>query len=385
MATDARPTHEVTGWPELLDALEREYVTSVERTVEHMRRLSSYDELPADALREAVRRNHDAILAGLRTRRPPEPSDDVLIFGDTGARRARQAVTVSDMLAAWRMGQESLYLLAVGLVAPGPWRDALLREFLELEVRWVDFAMLAAAEGHRRAELRLAREQQHALANLIRRLMSGAAAPAELRAAFLPLGLDPDTTYHAVCARPDGFADSSEIEHFLGVDVPAARGSGIAAVVDGDVCAVVGRLPSSPAPVAIGASEAVGLHGLELAFRHAARALRTATTLGVKGVFDLETLGAQVAVVDDTDVGDAMVRRYVAELEGTPGGVVVLDTVQCFLDNDLSTETTAHELGVHVNTIRQRLARFEEATGGSLRETEAIVEVWWALRRRRLR
>jgi DNA-binding PucR family transcriptional regulator len=74
-----------------------------------------------------------------------------------------------------------------------------------------------------------------------------------------------------------------------------------------------------------------------------------------------------------------------AWLEGTPGGVVVLDTVQCFLDNDLSTETTAHELGVHVNTIRQRLARFEEATGGSLRETEAIVEVWWALRRRRLR
>jgi hypothetical protein len=28
--------------------------------------------------------------------------------------------------------------------------------------------------------------------------------------------------------------------------------------------------------------------------------------------------------------------------------------------------------------------RFEEATGRSLRETETVVEVWWALERRRL-
>jgi DNA-binding PucR family transcriptional regulator len=45
---------------------------------------------------------------------------------------------------------------------------------------------------------------------------------------------------------------------------------------------------------------------------------------------------------------------------------------------------TARELGVHVNTVRHRLNRFEEATGRSLHETEAIVEVWWALQRQQL-
>jgi sugar diacid utilization regulator len=41
-------------------------------------------------------------------------------------------------------------------------------------------------------------------------------------------------------------------------------------------------------------------------------------------------------------------------------------------------------LNSHPNTVRQRLDRFEEATGRSLRETETVVEVWWALQRRRL-
>jgi DNA-binding PucR family transcriptional regulator len=41
-------------------------------------------------------------------------------------------------------------------------------------------------------------------------------------------------------------------------------------------------------------------------------------------------------------------------------------------------------LDVHPNTVRRRLDRFEEATGRSLRETETVVEVWWAVQRRRL-
>jgi DNA-binding PucR family transcriptional regulator len=76
-------------------------------------------------------------------------------------------------------------------------------------------------------------------------------------------------------------------------------------------------------------------------------------------------------------------RRYIDELDTTPGGKIVLETVERFLDNDCAAETTARELGVHVNTIRHRLSRFEHACGRSLRETETLVEVWWALQRRR--
>ncbi|HMH93751.1 MAG TPA: helix-turn-helix domain-containing protein [Streptosporangiaceae bacterium] len=41
--------------------------------------------------------------------------------------------------------------------------------------------------------------------------------------------------------------------------------------------------------------------------------------------------------------------------------------------------------GVHPNTVRYRVGRFEQATGCSLRHTESLVEAWWALRRHRAR
>jgi DNA-binding PucR family transcriptional regulator len=106
--------------------------------------------------------------------------------------------------------------------------------------------------------------------------------------------------------------------------------------------------------------------------------------LGVRGVFDLTTLGVQAAVVGDADVGDAMVRRYIETLKRVTGGEVILQTIERFLTNDCSVEATARDLEVHVNTVRHRLSRFEEATGRSLRETEALVEVWWALQRQQL-
>ena len=128
-----------------------------------MRTLPSFADLDEAAIRPVVERNHEAVLAGLELRRRPRPSDVNDSFVRTGAERARQGVAASDMAAAWRIGQESLYRLASTLVGESPNRDWLLREFLELVMSWVDFAMLGAAEGHRTTELselrRLMQEQ----------------------------------------------------------------------------------------------------------------------------------------------------------------------------------------------------------------------------------
>jgi DNA-binding PucR family transcriptional regulator len=384
MATSDSVTVEATTWDAFVDALQRECATSVEQTVAGMRALASYADIPRDALRAVVRRNHHEILAGMRLRRPPEPLDATTIFSGLGEVRARQGVAVSDMLAAWRMGQEGLYALATRLAPVTLGRDALLREFLELEVRWVDFAMLAAADGHRRAELSLAREQEHAQADLIRRVMTGAAAPAEIRRAFAAAGLDPDAGYRAVRARSCAPVELHEIERYLGVDLPASRGAGIAARIDGELCGLVTRLPHTAAPVPMGISEPVAAHEFPRAFRQAGRALDVALRLGANGTFDLDGLGLRPAIVADADVGSAMVRRYLEPLEATTGGDAVLATVERFLDNDGNAEVTARELGVHVNTVRHRLSRFEEASGRSLRATETLAEVWWAFQHRHL-
>jgi hypothetical protein len=384
MGADQRPEVRVeaaVAWETLLHDVHRERITGVERTVGHMRTMATYGDLPEDALRLGVRRNFDAVLAGMKYRRLPGEPDDTQVFDGHGEVRARQGIPVTEMLAAWRVGQESLYLLACDLAPDIPEREALLLEFLELVMAWVDFAMLAAADGHRRSELSRARELHHAQANLVRRLLAGTAAPGEIRMAVVPLGLDPDAAYHAVRARPDALVDGEMIERHLGFDGLVSRGRGLVAWIDGDMC---GFIKDVPRPAAIGMSEAVPLHDLEPAFHRAGRALDTALALGARGVFDLTMLGVQAAVVGDADVGDAMVRRYVDALQGVTGGEIIWNTIRRFLANDCNTEITARDLDVHVNTIRHRLARFEELTGRSLRETEVLVEVWWALQRQQL-
>jgi hypothetical protein len=287
------------------------------------------------------------------------------------------------MLALWRIGLDNLHQLACGVAPASPKRDALLLEFLERALAWDDFAMLHAAEGHRRGELSQARERQDAGTNLVRRVLAGTSALTEIRNAVTSLGLDADALYHAVRARPEPAADLHAIEGYLGADGLVARGNGLVALIDGDACGFVRQLPHGAAPVAVGVSGPVDLSAMEPASKQAARALETALALGAKGTFDLAALGLDAAIVGDIDVGEAMVRRYIEPFDDHPGGSVLLETVESYLVNDLSVDSTARELGVHVNTVRQRLGRADELTGRPLREMETLVEFWWALQRRR--
>jgi hypothetical protein len=373
-----------TAWSALLGVVRAEYADAVEKTVKSTRTMPSYYDVDEDAIREAVRGNYEAVLDGLEKRRAPDERDDRSLFDAAGETRARQGVDLAEMLALWRLGLEYLHELARRVAADSPERDALLLEFLELALAWADFAMLNAAGGHRRGDLSIAREQQHVQTNLVRRVLAGMAAPEEIRSAITPLGLDSDGQYYAVRARPEPTVDMEAIEHYLAADGLVRRGNGLVALIDGDACGFVGRLPSTAAPTAVGISEPVALSAMEPAFRQAGRALETALALGAKGVFSFGDLSIQPAITSDADLGEVMLARYVDAVLDLPAGPAILDTAERYLANDRSVDLTAKDLGVHPNTVRQRLERFEETTGRSLRETETLVELWWALQRRRL-
>lgn len=381
-ASSATPTE--TAWASLLKLVRDESAEMVEKTVEGARTMPSYDGVDRDAVREIVRRSYEAVLDGMSQRRRPDERDDSTVFAEAGEARARQGVAVIEMLTLWRVGLDNLYALGRKVAPPLPEREALLLEFLELSVAWADFGMLNVAEGHQRGELSRMREQHRAETNLVRRVLSGTAAPSEIRTAVTPLGLEPDKLYHAVRARPEPTVDVETIERYLEADGLVSRGNGLVAVIDGDVCGFVSRRPHGAAPTAVGLSEPSALSAMESAFKQAGRALDTALALGAKGIFELEDFGVQPAIAQDTDVGDAMVGRYVDPLMAQSGGEAVLTTAERYLANDRNVDGTAKDLSVHPNTVRHRLVRFEEVTGRSLRDTETVVEVWWALQRRRL-
>jgi DNA-binding PucR family transcriptional regulator len=80
-----------------------------------------------------------------------------------------------------------------------------------------------------------------------------------------------------------------------------------------------------------------------------------------------------------------VLERYVFPLERRgKSGAAILDTVTRYLENDCQVDVTAAEVGVHANTVRYRVTRFEHLTGCSLKHSESLVEVWWALRRREI-
>ena len=116
-------------------------------------------------------------------------------------------------------------------------------------------------------------------------------------------------------------------------------------------------------------------------FRLATRALVTAGAFGLTGTFDIAQLGLRPAIVADADVGDALHRRFIVPLEGSRSAGELVASLRAYFDSGQHIERAAERLFVHPNTLRYRLARFEELTGANLRDPVVAFEVWWALQR----
>ena len=96
------------------------------------------------------------------------------------------------------------------------------------------------------------------------------------------------------------------------------------------------------------------------------------------------SLALQATIIGDPDVGEVLRARYIDPLQAVAGGRAILDTVQHYLSNDGRIDGTASALGIHANTVRHRLRRFEDLTGRSLTNSEVAVELWLALEANRL-
>nr|WP_042196215.1 PucR family transcriptional regulator [Kibdelosporangium sp. MJ126-NF4]CEL22474.1 probable regulatory protein [Kibdelosporangium sp. MJ126-NF4]CTQ89330.1 probable regulatory protein [Kibdelosporangium sp. MJ126-NF4] len=272
-------------------------------------------------------------------------------------------------------------------------RDALdqAARFLSLEV--------AKQQAVHAIELRFASE-------LLDMILSGPQRAAEVPGRLRAFGVDPDGPL-AVCALAFAGEDEPTLpglaeavaEFFLTGNTPAAVAGGTSDVVAvlpsrhseedlrqlavrlGD--AVESRYPGRHAVVGIGgtAENSTALKQPLVrsrdachVLRHRRGGLRVATfpELGTHrllfGLHDADTLR------DFADVVLAPLRQHDTQREGD-----LVRTVRAFLDNGGQWAATAEALFIHVNTLRNRLAKVTELTGRDVARTEDRVDLFLAL------
>ncbi|WP_424919334.1 PucR family transcriptional regulator [Streptomyces sp. wa1064] len=212
-------------------------------------------------------------------------------------------------------------------------------------------------------------------AALVRMLLG--ASPAEVAPLLGPTG--PWTVIHA--RRTDGAPADALTAGALGASlgtalVDAERGAGEAVRVLLGPGPEADRIAARPTPRpgwTLGASAPTAVTALAAADAVAARALAHARATRAPLTVDAPTGGLAALVPPEQAAAHA--RALLAPLTAP-----LADTLRCWLSLHGSWDRTAVALGVHRNTVRQRIGRCGELLAVDLDDMDVRTELWFALR-----
>jgi hypothetical protein len=359
----------------LVAEIETEIDGLVARTGDRIREeIPEFRRVPVDALGRAIRGNVQRALTALRDLRPPTDAE-LEQAAAIGRERAEQGLTVDAVLHAYRISISSVWS-RFGEVARERGADvASVLAFSETLWLWADAVMDIVASAHREVELEQAREEQQRRDAFVLALLTGTLSAAELRRDSATHGLDADRDHVPFRARARGHRAAAAL----------TGDGGLVITLDRDLAGIAPRSPEPVPGVACGVGPPARLADVAASFAVASRALQTAVAFGQEGTFSLADLSIRPAILADEPLGDAFAARYLEPLDALGRMGAELDTtLRAWFDQEMRIEETAKVLHVHPNTLRHRLRRFEEVTGATLRDPRHLVELWWALERRRL-
>ncbi|HEV7935185.1 MAG TPA: PucR family transcriptional regulator [Actinomadura sp.] len=221
------------------------------------------------------------------------------------------------------------------------------------------------------------------------------ADPAQVASLLHPDGTGPSSHWRVVHGRrkPSGTArtpapSTADPVHLatlgtaLGTSYLAVDGGILRALVpvtDGgaaDRSAALARLGWT-----LGFSSPVPATDLTVADAQAARALDQALARGTTSVHHRVQDAGLHGLVDPAEAS-ALARARFAPLAtaGTPGAAALLETLRTWLSLHGGWDRTAAALGVHRNTVRQRIARIAELLDTDLDDADVRMDLWFALR-----
>ncbi|MGM7670134.1 PucR family transcriptional regulator [Microbacterium sp. A93] len=363
----------------------------IEDTVAELRAtIPGYEDIPADSVRASARRNLALSIRTLRDGRAPDP-EQIEEPGTLMEERMSQGVSIVSVLAGFRLSM-SVILRHLLDLAP---RHGLPPE------RALDFSTLLWALGdafttqsvvvHRDRSISQAVADSARRTHWIRDAVIGGLDRTALLAGAGTYDLPLDRPVRAVRATvaPDAAGEAADTggsgdpaerlqqwAEQAGVRLlTAPRGEGAVGILMDDVG------PAAPAPgLTIALGSAVRLTEVGESFTVSTRVLEAAHRVGWTGVVDVDALSWRMGIQSSPETTRLLLDKHVAPvLEEGPFGELVLEALGAYLGHGLNIPNAAASIPVHVNTLRYRLKRYRELTGGNVHDLETLIEASWAL------
>lgn len=352
----------------------------IDRIVARSWEVPSFASAGPSAIRPGIEAAMPWLIGALFAEHRPPNHDDRVLSQAFAAGRARGGISAESRVGGFNAALGEIWTFARETAGDLDTTDKAMLVAADAILSWTFFLERVSTEAAVAAERQVAAREERLRATLLHELLTGIESGSFEE--FVAIGVVPDRNYVPFRARGEGeglqtFAES--------IRARASRGEGFAIVgaFGGDLAGVTDvAIEVSAIGTVVGVGPGSHISEIPRSFQSATKAVEAASTLGLKGLWSVESLGARGAVARDGELGDLLTLRYVKPLEALGEfGRTLLDTVRAYLDHGMGIDTTAASLFIHRNTLKHRLKRFKELTGADFAQTEDVVEIWWALRR----
>ena len=362
-------------------ALEAASGQLVAQQIAALRAIPTYGRVAATSLQRSCARNVVRVAQTLRGSEalPGSIEEDEHV---SGRERAMAGIPAEDVIGAYRlvMGVLRDAFVETALDQGLPF-DVVLRGTRQL---WetTDALSNELVAARRQIDTEIARREEQQRLTFLQRVLTGGLSASEVAAVGSAFGLSPNREYWVIRCRVETSAAQGMLR--LLERAGATRTfHPLLGPLDGDLAGIIGaRPPALPEleEAVVAVNGPVGLGRLAGAFREASRLLEIAVRFARRGLVAQSDLSIRIAVAQESELGDALLDKYVAPvLAQSAAAEVLLGTLRRYLQLNRNISTCAKRLSIHQNTLRQRLEKFEALTGADLDATETLFEAWWAL------
>lgn len=339
-----------------------------------------YEGLPRDSVAQSVERNRSLACRVLSTGEVP-PSQDIWEARLVTLERLQQGVEIQDMMGGFRVVISCIQAWLADHAADYDVDAVEALRLSQLLWRLSDAFQGQSAMTYRQMSISGAVADERRQVEWVLGILDGSLTAEQALEGFGRYGLQDHSQLHALCSAPVPDADASrlaeELTHSAAV---GAQGNALMVVPARGRLVGLATRPPADARILVAVGPAAVVTDLPSSLAVAEQLATAAAVYAESGVHTLQTVSWRIAIPAHPETTAMLVQRYLGPIRAQGAfGALVIEALAAWISNARSIPRASASIPVHVNTLRYRLARFEELVGCSLDEADTVLELSWVL------